>query len=125
MERAAKWVRRNPAEASLAGVTVLFLAVSVGGGVALGYSRSLADTNRDLESAKTDAEVRRIEAETQRERAESLLTERESLLYANRMLLAGQAWTLAHTARAEQLLDECPATLRGWEWHYLKLKIPI
>src|SRR5262249_37568226 len=25
-----------------------------------------------------------------------------------------------NVGRAEELLDECPSHLRGWEWHYLK-----
>jgi WD40 repeat protein/serine/threonine protein kinase len=25
-----------------------------------------------------------------------------------------------HVARAEEILDECPAEVRSWEWHYLK-----
>ena len=29
-------------------------------------------------------------------------------------------WDSSTVASAEQFLDECPAVLRGWEWHYLK-----
>src|SRR4051794_33105953 len=40
-ERAAKWVRRHPAGAGLIGVSALLVLAAVGGGVALGYSRTL------------------------------------------------------------------------------------
>src|SRR5262249_7343814 len=34
--------------------------------------------------------------------------------------LAEREWSEGHAARAEELLDACPAALRGWEWHYLR-----
>src|SRR5262249_2088748 len=37
-----------------------------------------------------------------------------SIALAERELAAG------NTGRAEELLDDCPPHLRGWEWHYLK-----
>ena len=36
--------------------------------------------------------------------------------------LADRELSASHGDRAEQLLDECPADLRSWEWYYLKRK---
>jgi WD40 repeat protein/serine/threonine protein kinase len=41
-------------------------------------------------------------------------------LYYQHIALADREWSANNLGRAEQLLDECPAELRGWEWHYLK-----
>jgi WD40 repeat protein/serine/threonine protein kinase len=44
---------------------------------------------------------------------------RQSLYYRN-IALAEREWSTNDLSRIEQLLDECPADLRSWEWHYLK-----
>jgi WD40 repeat protein len=40
-------------------------------------------------------------------------------LYQSRILLAQQAWRLNDPGRVGELLTECHAPQRGWEWHYL------
>ncbi|HLJ97721.1 MAG TPA: serine/threonine-protein kinase, partial [Gemmataceae bacterium] len=40
--------------------------------------------------------------------------------YYQRIALAEREWSANNLGRVEQLLEECPADLRGWEWHYLK-----
>jgi WD40 repeat protein len=40
-------------------------------------------------------------------------------LYLYRITLANQELSANHRDRADELLDACPAKLRGWEWHYL------
>jgi WD40 repeat protein len=44
---------------------------------------------------------------------------RQSLYYRN-IALAEREWATNDLSRIEKLLDECPADLRSWEWHYLK-----
>jgi WD40 repeat protein/serine/threonine protein kinase len=44
---------------------------------------------------------------------------RRSLYYRN-IALAEREWSTNDLTRVEQLLDACPADLRGWEWHYVK-----
>ncbi len=44
----------------------------------------------------------------------------EAYLYVYRIALAQREWLANHVARAEEILDECPTRVRGWEWHYLK-----
>ena len=41
-------------------------------------------------------------------------------LYYQHIALAEREWSANNLGRMEQLLDACPADLRGWEWHYLK-----
>jgi WD40 repeat protein/serine/threonine protein kinase len=55
-----------------------------------------------------------------------LVDSNESLkanLYIQRIALAERELAVNHGARAEQLLDLCPAEQRGWEWHLLKRRI--
>jgi WD40 repeat protein/serine/threonine protein kinase len=40
--------------------------------------------------------------------------------YGERISLANREWTANNLSRMEELLDECPDDLRGWEWRYLK-----
>jgi serine/threonine protein kinase/WD40 repeat protein len=65
--------------------------------------------------------------QTETEKKENALTalgaeERRTkrTLYLNQIALADREWEANNLDRAEQVLDECPADLRGWEWHYLK-----
>jgi WD40 repeat protein/serine/threonine protein kinase len=44
----------------------------------------------------------------------------ERTLYLTHIALAAQALEVHNLGRAEELLDDCPGHLRGWEWHYLK-----
>jgi hypothetical protein len=44
---------------------------------------------------------------------------RQNLYYQN-IALAERESSANNLGRVEQLLDACPADLRGWEWHYLK-----
>jgi len=50
-ERATKWVSRNPLVTALAGTSILLLLAAFGGLVVLGYSRTLAEKNHELEIA--------------------------------------------------------------------------
>src|SRR6185503_4941447 len=40
--------------------------------------------------------------------------------YFERIALAEREWGTNSVGRMEQLLDDCPEDLRGWEWRYLK-----
>jgi WD40 repeat protein len=91
-ERAYLWARRRPTAAGLLAVSaVAALAVAVAA-VALRY-------NARLEQARAAAETN---------------------LYFNRLALASREWTAGNVGRVEQLLEECPPGLRGWEWRYLR-----
>jgi serine/threonine protein kinase len=49
---------------------------------------------------------------------QSLERERQNAYY-QRIALAERESSANNLSRALELLDECPADLRGWEWHYL------
>src|SRR5205823_11430419 len=40
--------------------------------------------------------------------------------YYQRIALAEREWSANNLSQVQELLDACPAELRGWEWHYLK-----
>src|SRR5262249_10950900 len=52
-----------------------------------------------------------------------LACERQNAYY-QRIALAEREWSANNLGRMQQLLDECPDDLRGWEWSYLK-RLPL
>jgi WD40 repeat protein/serine/threonine protein kinase len=95
--RAWRWCRRRPALASLtAAVATLLVVIALGGTLASFAFRSQAQ----------DEQLLRIEAEEN--------------LYFNRISLADRELAFDNLRRVQELLDKCPADLRGWEWGYLK-----
>ena len=138
-ERVVKWVRRNPAAAALALVSLVALLSLVGIAVAHSYNTELGvangkleDTNVKLETAaeklKTTlnaVQIQKTEAERQRSRARQEEAKARRYLYVSRMTLAQRAEREDQPARVIELLrslipdgaDE--EDLRGWEWHHL------
>jgi WD40 repeat protein len=104
LERGAKWVRRRPVVAALSGVSLLITLVGFG---LVAWKWREAD-----EASWSLAEKQR---QTDKAWRAELLTS-----YCLRIALADQAWKANNVVRAEQILDECPADFRDWEWHYLK-----
>jgi WD40 repeat protein len=102
-ERLVKWVRRRPAPAALLAVTVL--ATGLGFGLVA----------RQWQLAER---ARRAEVE-QRRTAEQALTRERRQLYLHRIALADREWLANNVARTEELLRQCPPSLREWEWYYL------
>ncbi len=105
-ERCLRRARRRPAEAALAlmgSVTVLAMIV-----LAVGYRYHLR-----LERLLQTTESARNAENQERRRA-------ENYLYFHRMALAEREWTANNIDRVERLLEDCPPSLRGWEWRYLK-----
>src|SRR5262249_51116975 len=62
------------------------------------------------------------EREALGQKGEALDRER-STTYFQRIALAERELAANHGARAEELLDQCRADQRGWEWHFLKRRI--
>jgi WD40 repeat protein/tRNA A-37 threonylcarbamoyl transferase component Bud32 len=140
LERGARWARRHPARAGLlAAVAVAVLAV-VGVGEGLVYQRqlqkandTLASVNGQLESANdglTGALGREKEL-TEKLRASLSETEQardgearakdalDQILYYRNVSLALAAWRGNDLALVRQLMSQCPAKRRQWEWHYV------
>lgn len=112
-ETALNWARRRPAVAGLlAASTIAALALVA---VVLGtfHSARLGTEKLRAEAARDSAERSRLGEEEQRRIA-------ERYLYFSRIGLAEREWSANNIGRALQLLSECPAELRGWEWNYLK-----
>jgi WD40 repeat protein len=103
-ERLWRWCRRNPAVAALAAMLVLALLVGTGVSVSFAFqanARAVAEANARAEAGR---ELARAEAN----------------LYLAGVALAYREGVAGNYRRVNQLLDECPSRLRGWEWHYLK-----
>src|SRR5262249_51267614 len=103
--RTWRWCRRRPAAAALLGVSAAAALAVAGLLVGLWHQERLRG-ERDI------ARSERAEAERQRERA-------EQARYLNNILLAHSRWLENDAPHARRLLDDCPAELRHWEWHYL------
>jgi WD40 repeat protein/serine/threonine protein kinase len=107
-DRAAKWTRRHKAVAVLAVLLLLLAVVGLAiSNILIGRERQQTALQRDLADARAQ-EVDR--------KARSLEWE----LYVSRVNRAHNVWAANNVAEAEQLLDDCPTALRGWEWHYVK-----
>src|SRR5439155_20857330 len=52
----------------------------------------------------------------------AIAAEKRNLAY-QRIALAERELEANNIGRTEELLTECPADLRGWEWHYLKRRV--
>jgi eukaryotic-like serine/threonine-protein kinase len=110
-ERAWRWCRRNPVVATLAGALVVAL---VAGAVASTIAMVLATVQR----GRAEDALARIKDEQANTRV-ALAAERRAA-YMSRIGLAHREGLAQNWARAANLLSECPADLRGWEWHYLR-----
>jgi WD40 repeat protein len=110
-ERGVKWARRRPAIAGLLASVVLVGALGFAG-VAWQWRAAEAARREVAEKADT-LEIQRREVA---DKAETL----EINLYYGLIALAEREHKRRIGSRADELLDQCPRHLRGWEWHYLK-----
>jgi WD40 repeat protein/tRNA A-37 threonylcarbamoyl transferase component Bud32 len=103
-QRLAKWVKRRPAQAALLAVSGLALALLVGGLVA--GNLVLAEKQRQTEH------ILRLEQE------KVGVLERD--YYFNRNARGFGKWLSRNVGGVEDLIDQCPPGLRGWEWYFVK-----
>jgi eukaryotic-like serine/threonine-protein kinase len=105
VQRVRKWARRHrPVMASALVATAAVLAIAI---VALLISLG------NISAALAEKSV------ALHEKSAALEREKETT-YLQRTALAGRELAAGNVGRAEELLDECPEHLRGWEWHFLK-----
>ncbi len=105
VQRARKWARRHrPVVASGIVATAAVLAIAI---VALLISYG------NISAALTEKDA------ALNEKSAALSREKETT-YLQRIALAGRELAAGNVGRAEELLDECPGHLRGWEWRFLK-----
>jgi WD40 repeat protein/serine/threonine protein kinase len=108
--RFRKFARRNKAAlvtATAVGLAVLLAVAGLATSTVLIAREQQATTNALQAESRTRAD---LEQALERERQNS---------YYQRIALAEREWSANNFGRVEQLLDTCPADLRGWEWHYL------
>src|SRR5262245_9449923 len=96
-ERVLKWVRRRPELAALVALLVLALVAGFAGVI---------------------WQWRRAEGEYRK--AANLAESERRTAYARAIPLAYAKWLAGNADTAQQVLGQCPAKLRGWEWHYLR-----
>jgi WD40 repeat protein/serine/threonine protein kinase len=116
--RFRKFARRN--KAVLTTATALAVAILVAIGSLIGTVTVLAESNAQIKQEKKETEsALGREKQVNDDLLKSL--EREvRAKYRQNIQLSDRELAAENTGRAEELLDECPAALRGWEWHYLK-----
>jgi WD40 repeat protein/tRNA A-37 threonylcarbamoyl transferase component Bud32 len=132
VERVARWMRRHPARAALAAVSVVAALALVGVVVGQSYNTQLQAANAKLESAKSDLvdangklveTTEELKASLVNVRAERAKTRR--YFYASQMLLVERARQEGQIGRVVQLLRSVIPTgpeeedLRGFEWYHL------
>jgi WD40 repeat protein len=102
--RFRKFARRNKAAlmtASLVGFTLLLAVIGLAASTVLVLH----------EKEQTDAAKEDLQHVLEQERQNS---------YYQRIALAEREWSANNLSGMEQLLENCPTDLRGWEWHYLR-----
>jgi WD40 repeat protein len=122
-EHCRRWARRNPVVAGLT-LTVFPLLVTAAlvATVAairfekLAFKERVANAEAGL--AQRQADINLAEARQQRARAEEKVESLRRQDYIGRVNLAYRETLDNNVARALELLEGCPADLRGWEWSY-------
>src|SRR5262249_2309041 len=110
-ERLFKWARREPEMSALVALVVVLTAMLCG--LALVGTFVLRAQSAKVQRARLEAQRRLAQALEQKQR--SLDEER----YFPQVLAAQQALADRAFDRAEQLLKECPPSMRNWEWRHL------
>jgi WD40 repeat protein len=110
VERAAKWAKRRPASAALCALLATFFVLGVGALIWIGHAQELR-ANKEAEDKR--AETARADQEARDKRRLAVK------LYFKNIALARLEFADNNPGRANELLTECEADLRGWEWHFL------
>jgi WD40 repeat protein/serine/threonine protein kinase len=128
-ERLARWARRHPSVAALAGVlTVVLLVATIASMLTArrmaGLARVNARAKLAAQTAQKQAETQRGEADRQRGEADRQRERAEQHLYIARIGQAEASLRLNDASTARTLLDLCRPSpgepdRRGWEWSYL------
>jgi eukaryotic-like serine/threonine-protein kinase len=138
--RVRKWVKRNRAlvAVGLAGLIVFLAATAVGLAIAADAIRDeqrlTAKANDELKGKNTELDqtvgaLNRSTADLNKANTDlgkantnltAALREARQAEYTYRFLAARREWQAGNFGRARDLLEECPAEFRRWEWGYLR-----
>jgi WD40 repeat protein len=117
--RVKKFVRKHAGSVA----TVLLVAVTIILGLIVSTTMYFR-AERALQNeavARIQAEEARAQAEQAEKVAEERAEELRRALYCNRIALADASYRKANMRAVRELLELCPADLRGWEWYRLRL----
>jgi eukaryotic-like serine/threonine-protein kinase len=116
--RFRKFARRN--KAVLTTATALAVAILVGVGSLVGTVTVLAQSNVQITQQQKETETALgREKQVNDDLLKSLEREAQAK-YRQNIQLADRELRADNVGRAEELLDECPISLRCWEWDHLK-----
>jgi WD40 repeat protein/serine/threonine protein kinase len=116
--RFRKFARRNKAALATAVAAAAGVLVAVGS-LAAAVS-VLAASNAEVKEGQERTQAALDREERANDTLLRALDREQRALYFQRIALAERELTARNAGRAEELLEECPAPLRGWEWRYLK-----
>ncbi len=116
--RFRKLARRN--KAALLTVAAMATAALLAVGSLVGAVKVLADSNAQIkeEQAQTTNALER-EKQANNDLLQSLQREQRTAYFRSIALAEGEL-AIDNVGHADELLNECPLDLQGWEWHYLK-----
>jgi WD40 repeat protein len=118
LPRLVKWVRRRPAMATMWLLVVLVTSAGVTGVIWKAREVALAEQQVEEEKKKlSQAEEALLEKQR---RNEEIQRQRRAADHAHLVALADRALTDGDWRRAEEMLNDCPWDMRGFEWYYLR-----
>ena len=116
--RFRKFARRNRAVLATGFMVALAVLLTVAG---LATSTFLISHQQQVTQKALQAEIRsKGELKQALDRERDVLKLQRSQSYRQLIALAQSEWLANNLSRMEALLEQCPADLRGGEWHYLK-----
>lgn len=124
-QRAARWLRRH-ARTVVTTLGTLVLLLLVGVVMLAAGNRRVRHEQQQTERAlrqETKAKLTLAEAleklSAEQRRASEALEDQRRAAYGYQVVLADREWRMNHLAAARKILQQCPETLRDWEWNYL------
>jgi len=125
MYRVRKFVRKHAGSVATAALVAVAILLGLVISTAM-YFRAEQALEREA-AARVQAEQARVRAENaeriaqeQRKLAEERAEDYRRALYVNHLAMAKEAYSQKIIRRVGELLESCPADLRGWEWYRLR-----
>jgi len=116
--RFGKFARRNRVALTTAATITAALVLAVASLV--GTVSVLAASNADIKEKQQQTEKALDGEKNAKDELLDVLKREQRTLYLKRIALAERELAANNLGRLEEVLDECPLNLRGWEWRYLR-----